>query len=97
MKLLAFEMRCLGLESISRLVFSSRPKGVSGLDRLRAAVDILTEEQSLFVPCGFLPVIISLQSKDNVGKEGLLHKVHASTGLGHRFGSTSRPPSDVRP
>ena len=36
----------------------------------------MTESQSLLVLYGFLPVIIMLQSKDNVDKGALWHKVH---------------------
>ena len=43
---------------------------------------IPTEGQSLFVPHGFRPVI-SLQSKDNVDKGALLHKVHYSDANRH--------------
>ena len=56
--------------------------GNNGLDRLRGGAYILTEGQSLFVPCGFLPVIISLQSKENVDK-GSLHTVHYSDANRH--------------
>ena len=74
------DMRCFGLKSISGLgsFFATESSGDSGCDRLRGAAYILTEDQSLFVPCWFLPVIISLQAKDNVDKGALLHKVHCS-------------------
>ena len=46
--------------------------GTSGLDHLRGGAYILTEGQSLFVSYGFLPAIISLQSKEIVDKGSLL-------------------------
>ena len=86
-KLLALEdMLCLGLESISELFFfffAAESAGNSGLDRLCGATYILTEGKNLFVPHGFLPRIISLQSKDNVDKGAFLHKVHFSDAHRH--------------
>ena len=85
-KLLALEdMRCLGLESISGLgsFHVAGSSGNIGLDRMRGGAYILTEGQSLFVPYGFLPVIISLQSKENVDKGALLHNVHYSDANRH--------------
>ena len=52
---------------------------------LRGGAYILTEGQSLFVPYGFLQVIISLQSKENVDKGALLHKVHYRDGNRHKL------------
>ena len=71
-KLLALEdMRCLGLESIWGLgsFLAAESSAKTGLDSLCGIAYILTEEQSLFVPCG----IISLQTKENVDKGALLH------------------------
>ena len=59
--------------------------GNSGSDRLRGGACILTEGHSLFVPCGFLRVIISLQLKDNADKGALLHKVHYSDANRHKL------------
>ena len=92
-KLLALEdMRCLGLESIPGLgsFLAAESFGNNGLDRLREGAYIHTGGQSLFVPYGFLPVIISLQSKDNVDKGALLHKVATPTATSCTS-STSKP------
>ena len=84
LKLLALEdMRCLGLESTLGSFFAAERCGTSGLDRLRGGAYILTEGQSLFVPYGFFPVIISLLSKENVDKGAFLHKVHYSDSNRH--------------
>ena len=95
MKLLALEdVRCLGLESISGLgsFFAAESSGNSGLDRLRGGAYILTEGQSLFVPYGFLPVIISLQSKENVDKEpSCMRSIAATLTATCYTSSTSKP------
>ena len=44
---------------------------------------ILTEGKSQFVPYGFLSVIISLHSKENVDKRAFLHEVHYSDANRH--------------
>ena len=63
--------------------------GNSGSDHLREGAYILTEGHSLFVPCGFLRVIISLQLKDDVDKGALLHMVHYSDANRHKLPNSS--------
>ena len=77
-------MRAHGLEGLCSFL-AAESFGNNGLDRLRGGAYILTEVQSLFVPYGFLPVITSLQSKENVDKGALLHKVHCSNANRHLF------------
>ena len=67
---------------------------ISELDRLRAGAYILTEGQSLCVPHGFLPVTISLQSKDNVDKGTLLEKVQHSDANRHMLDVVGNQDSD---
>ena len=82
-KLLALEdMRCLGLESISGL--GSFLEALVTVDRI-ACVAVRTSGQSLFVPYGFLPVVNSLQSKENVDKGAFLHRVQNSDANHHMF------------
>ena len=71
---------------------AAESSGNNGLDRLRGGAYILTEGQNLFVPCGFLPVIILLQSKENMDKGAVLRKVHYSDATRHIYtSSTSKP------
>ena len=90
-KLLALEeMRCLGLESISGLgsFLAAESSGNNGLDRLRGGAYILQKGRAY----SFLPLIISLQSKENVDKEPSCMRSIAATPTATRYtSSTSKP------
>ena len=83
---------CLGLESIPGFdsFLAAESCGASGSDRLRGGAYILSEGQSLFVRYAFLPVIIQLQSKKNVDKGDLLHKVNYSDANRHMLHKLDR-------
>ena len=81
-KLLAIaDLRNMGLESISGLgsFLAANASGGAGLGELKGTTYVLEETQSLFVPYGFLPLIMSLPVQDErVGKGVMLHVVQYS-------------------